>query len=409
MPDAEKSLLFVIKANIEDYNKKLGDAERNFKRSFGNIQKELNNTSKMFIIAGAAIVGAFVGATLKFADTADKLVEMSQRTGLSTTALQELGYAAKVSGAELTDLETSIKRMQVSINNGSKAFGELGIKLDDLRRMSPDQQLKTILTALSQIPDAGERSALAIEIFGRSGTNLLPMADNFQQLIDKAHALGLVLSEDTIQKTGDLKDMFDTLGMQFQALLDHLAQTEAIRNLITFFSNLLAKAMEWVDQHPDIVKAFLAVGIAILAVGAAMKAVAIAMAFVNALAGPGGWIKLAAGLAAAAAAVVIINKMSATPTPKAGAALPSAQYGGVISGPGPVGAPVAMIGHVGERFAGPGGGGGGVSIHIHGDFMGDEMSLRALARRVEDVLRQEGNRSVHAPSKTEYYSLGKHL
>ena len=52
----EKALVFVIRANISDFNKALGDAERNFKKTFGNISKELQNISKISLGIGAAIV-----------------------------------------------------------------------------------------------------------------------------------------------------------------------------------------------------------------------------------------------------------------------------------------------------------------------------------------------------------------
>ena len=243
MPDAEKSLLFVIKANIEDYNKKIGDAERNFKRSFGNIQKQLETTSRQFMMLGGAITAAFVGATIKFADTADKLVEMSQRTGIGVEALQELGFAAKLSGSSLEGLEISVKRMQVAISNSSPAFKDLGISLDALRTLSPDQQLKKVLTAIAAIPDPTKRAAAAIDIFGKSGTDLLPMleggAAGLQKMIDRAHELGIVFSPDTVKSAADLKDSFDALGFQFQALLGHIAQTEAFKNLITIFQTFL--------------------------------------------------------------------------------------------------------------------------------------------------------------------------
>jgi hypothetical protein len=412
MPDAEKSLLFVIKANIEDYNKKIGDAERNFKRSFGNIQKQLETTSRQFMMLGGVITAAFVGATLKFADTADKLVEMSQRTGIGVEALQELGFAAKLSGSSLEGLETSVKRMQVAISNSSPAFKDLGISLAELRTLSPDQQLKKVLTAIAAIPDPTKRAAAAIDIFGKSGTDLLPMleggAAGLQKMIDRAHELGLVFSPDTVKAAADLKDSFDALGMQFQALLGHIAQTAAFGNLINNFSNLLALAMNWIDKHPELVRAFMIVGGAILAVGIALKAMAIGMALVQALSGVG-IAQVLIGLAAGAAAALVINKLMVTPaleTP-----VVPAQHGGIFRRP-----TLAMIGEAGPEAVMPlsrlGNLGGGDTITNHYHFAGfitDPAALRGFVREIEGLQRQEGNRSSFGPSKTTYFSQGGHL
>lgn len=387
MADTERSLMFVIKANIESYNKALGDADRNFKRTFGNIQKELENTSRQFMVFGGAITALFVGATLKFADTADKLQEMSVRTGIGTEALQELGFAAKLSGADLESLEISVKRMQVAIVNGSPAFEQLGISLDNLRKLSPDEQLKTVLTAIAAIPDPAQRAALAIDIFGKSGTDLLPMLENgaagLQKMIDRAHELGIVFGTDAVKAAADLKDSFDALGMQFAALLGHIAQTEAFTNLIANFSNILSLAMDWIDKHPKLVKAFMVIGAAILAVGIALKVMAVGLALVQALSGVG-LVQLAIGIAAAAAAVLAINKIMAPPK------IPAAQFGGIFTRPtlamigeaGPEAViPLSRLGGIGE-FGSESPIGGGINIHVAQLVVREEVDVQRVAKEL---------------------------
>ena len=405
MADAEKSLLFVIKANIEDYNKKLGDAERNFKRTWGNIQRHFETTAKNMMAIGGAITAAFVGATMNFAKTAEELANMSARTGIGVEELQRLVYAAKTSGSSLEGLETSVKRMQVAIASGSSAFKDLSISLAELKTLSPDQQLKRILAAIAAIPDPAKRAAAAIEIFGREGTDLLPMleggAEGFNRLTGEAN----VFSEDMIRNGAALQHSFEQLNDKFKELLGSLAQTDAFKNLIENFSRILEKVIDFIKEHPVLVNAFFKVGAAILIAGGAIFTMVKAVALLKAvMGGLKGALETAAALGIVAAALWGVNELTKTPAPET-PEIPAAQHGAIFTRP-----TLAMVGEVPEvamplsRLGSMGIGGGTVTNHYHfAGFITDEMALRGFVREIEVLQRQEGNRSFHGPTRTEPY------
>src|SRR5690348_12301586 len=54
---------------------------------------------------GAAITGGLVAAVAHFANVGSELNDLSARTGISTTALVELGYAAEQTGTDMETLE----------------------------------------------------------------------------------------------------------------------------------------------------------------------------------------------------------------------------------------------------------------------------------------------------------------
>ena len=77
------------------------------------------------------------------------------------------------------------------------------------------------------------------------------------------------------------------------------------------------------------------------------------------------------------------------------------QYGGIV--PGPIGAPVPIIAHGGEQFAGVGKSMGGTNIYI-GSFMGDESSLRTFAKKIQDIMGQNNRRtSFSGINKWDYF------
>ena len=85
----------------------------------------------------------------------------------------------------------------------------------------------------------------------------------------------------------------------------------------------------------------------------------------------------------------------------------SMQYGGVV--PGPIGMPVPITAHGGEVFSGVGAKTqtGGLHVHI-GSFMGDEMSLRDLTRRLQELMREEERRTAFSGINAGYFYGGSH-
>ena len=74
--------------------------------------------------------------------------------------------------------------------------------------------------------------------------------------------------------------------------------------------------------------------------------------------------------------------------------MPMLAKGGIV--PGPIGAPIPIIAHGGEQFAGIGKSFGAVNINIYGDYMGDESSKRALIRKFKELMAQDTRRTSFA-------------
>ncbi|MCJ7543367.1 MAG: hypothetical protein MUP47_02185, partial [Phycisphaerae bacterium] len=131
---------------------------------------------------GGAILAPLALSVRNFANVGSALHDMSQRTGLSVEALSALSYAAEQSGADIESLEKGIRKMQRTITDaagGSKsaadALGSLGLTVKDLAGLAPEKQFRLLADRLDKVADATAKAALAMEIFGRSGTALLPM------------------------------------------------------------------------------------------------------------------------------------------------------------------------------------------------------------------------------------------
>src|SRR5690606_5551309 len=134
------------------------------------------------VAAGGAVIAPLLAAVQHFATAGDQVNKASDRTGVAVEALSELAYAADQSGANLETLEAGLRRMQASVLDaakGSKSAQEnlamLGLTVEQLASLSPDQQFKLLADRLSRIEDPTLKAALAMKIFGKSGTQLLPL------------------------------------------------------------------------------------------------------------------------------------------------------------------------------------------------------------------------------------------
>ena len=155
--------------------------------------------------AAASAMAAPLAASVKlFTEHGDGMAKMARRTGIGVEALSELQYAAGQSGVEVAELENGVRRMQRTIYDAGRglstatdALADLGLTVGDLADLSPERQFKLLADRISQVQDPTRRAALAMVLFGRSGTQLLPMladgAAGIESLQAEARRLGLTM------------------------------------------------------------------------------------------------------------------------------------------------------------------------------------------------------------------------
>lgn len=232
---------------------------------------------------GAGLVTPFIGAAKVFADMGSDLVDMSQRTGVSVEALSELGFAAEQSGADLDTLEGSLKKMQkflVTAAEGSQqandALGQLGLSMADLSRLAPEEQFSLIADRLSQIENPALRTAAAMQIFGKSGTRLLPLmqggAKGIDELRQQARDLGLTMSTEDAQAAEAFGDKLDALWkvLKRTAFTVGSAVAPALTQIAEVIMRTAKTTSDWIAQNKGLVATIFKVGAAILVGGAAL-------------------------------------------------------------------------------------------------------------------------------------------
>ena len=115
-------------------------------KSAGGFSGVLKGLGIGIAAVGTAAVGAGVAAVTSFANAGDEIQKMALRTGFSTEALSELKYAAELSGASLSTVETGIRGManflQMVDQNSLAAvdsMNKLGLSVEDIQGLSPEE------------------------------------------------------------------------------------------------------------------------------------------------------------------------------------------------------------------------------------------------------------------------------
>lgn len=247
-----------VKSGIQDPLGAIGSAAESALQSLGPVGSGV-------AAAGAVFVG-FAAASYEAAKAlgsyATEISNTAIRTGLTTREVQQFSFAARVSGQDVSVFEQAMRKLSQGLdeNNetGSKArkgLVALGVSAADsngqLRPMS--DIFIQISRGLNAIEDPAKRNSAALEIFGRTGIQLLPTLLGLNDQIERAKSLGGLVgpSDSEIAKFKAYQEQVVELDFAWEKLKrDTLAPIAAIFSLTVKgatgedFSDIASKAIK---------------------------------------------------------------------------------------------------------------------------------------------------------------------
>ena len=178
---------------------------------------------------GTAIAGVGFLSIRTFARMGEEIHDMALRTGFSAQALSELGFAAKLAGTDLRALEAAVIAMarftqdaSDGLDTAQRAMSKLGLSTAQLRALSPEEAFFTTAAAVADVSDAMERLALAQDVFGRGGAQLLPLlaegAEGLRRARAEARRLGVTFDEDSARAAAEFDDAMVELKASVQGV-----------------------------------------------------------------------------------------------------------------------------------------------------------------------------------------------
>lgn len=218
MADLEE-LVVRIKADASQLTAQMAQANNAVRSNVNQMSSSLGGLANQFkALLPALSVSAFVAFGASAWNAADRLNDLSQRTGIAASTLSALNIPLKQGGSNVDEFAASINRMNNIIGEAAKGqnveliatFDKLGLSITKLRNLSPERQFYTISEALNRIKNQADFTNTGIAIFGRSFSTLAPLirdADgNLAKFVETAKKTGAALSEEElarIDKFGD--------------------------------------------------------------------------------------------------------------------------------------------------------------------------------------------------------------
>lgn len=205
------------------------------------------------VIAVVAKIGqTVVKAAKEFSDYGSAIFDASEKTGLSTDAIQEWKFIAEQTGTTLESVTGAVGMMTRGLQTNAETFAKLGIELknaDGSFRSTTDIFNDTVAT-LSAMSDETERDQLAFKLLGRSAQSLIPIlnagASGIESMRDEAHRLGIVLDNEVITNADELGDATDALKAAFTAAKNNMINelAPALIKITNFLADQIAKTLD---------------------------------------------------------------------------------------------------------------------------------------------------------------------
>jgi hypothetical protein len=165
--------------------------------------------------AGTAAAVAIFGMAKFTANAGDEALVTSQKLGLTVENLSRLQFAAKLSNIEAGNFNVALRFMSKNLDDATKGTGtafeafkklKVGIKDSNGQLIPTDKVLLSLSEKFKELPDGAVKTALAMDIFGRSGADMIPLLNEgsagLEKMMKRSDELGFTMSTE-LAKAGD--------------------------------------------------------------------------------------------------------------------------------------------------------------------------------------------------------------
>ena len=218
-------------ADLGDAKLTLRTDNTNFKKGIDESNQRMDDFRKKvglaITAAGAAITGFAVLSVKNFADYADSIDKLADRSQLTTDLVQEMALVLGRNGQAVEDLDKvmdgldkALGALQLGTGKQVQAFHDLGITVDDVNfeadRM--DEIFLTVIKRLQNVEQDTKRTQIATDLFAGGqkalAVTLTNSNEQFDEIRRQAHEMGLVLQNDGGKRGAALTEQMGDLGAQ---------------------------------------------------------------------------------------------------------------------------------------------------------------------------------------------------
>lgn len=222
-----------------------------------NMTAAADNAAAAFMNIVSVILevnAAIIANANEIAEKGDKIAKGAQQLQFTTQAYQEWDWILQKNNSSMARAAGAIQNLTRASDNASDkqvaAFGAIGLSMDQVQSLNPDQLFGAVVTGLQGIEDAGQRAAIASALFGSGykslGTLLSSSANETEELRQQANDLNWVMSDEVVQSCVESQDALENLNATLDGIKTNLGQG-ILPALTTFREGLTKFLTEDVD------------------------------------------------------------------------------------------------------------------------------------------------------------------
>ncbi len=202
-------------------------------------------------IIAAFVTGAFTVWIRKTMLSIDQVTKLAQVIGITTKEFTAFRFGAQIAGASIKELDRALtifgRRIGEAVagtGEAVKGFETLGVSAQVLTNLDLGTSLKIISERIKLLPTATQQAAVAFQLFGRQGVQILNFlklgAQGIEDLVIEAEKLGVVFGAFDAAKVEAANDSLERL----QAVLVGLGQQISIR-ISPLMTGMVNSFVDW--------------------------------------------------------------------------------------------------------------------------------------------------------------------
>lgn len=234
------SLVVKLAAETAEFQADLGRTTRMLEHQSQQMQASMQRLANFAKGAFAAAIGvvsvqAVRDFTMQALEATAAINELAEKTGASVEALSGFAPVATISGQSLEDISGSLTKLAKGLAGAdeetagaSRALKFLGVSALDASRnlRDPAEVMNDIALKLDQFADGAGKTAIAMELFGKSGATMLPFLKDLAENQD----LNIRLTRSQIAEADAATKSFDRM----RAEMSFVSQTIVVSSVSAF-------------------------------------------------------------------------------------------------------------------------------------------------------------------------------
>lgn len=256
-----------VKARYAEFRDSLRKIESDTSRVASKIDSAFRAIGSSFsLIGGAGVFGGLVASLGSVSAKLDDLAKASRSVGVTVEQLSALQYGADLAGVSTDELQKALTILSRRLVEAQRGTGEAALafktlELDPSKFSSSAEALEAIADKFQKMPDGVRKTALSLDLFSRSGSNLISFlnggAQGIRDTTQEAENLGLIMSTELAEAAERFRDNLTRIGRAAEGLQIYLAGpfVSTLADITEAFRNTRASGKSWLDSITSIFSA----------------------------------------------------------------------------------------------------------------------------------------------------------